>query len=156
MAEHKKTQKSKFCVECGKTMKQNDKGDWFCPECGYKLENKTVNKEVEESKKEKSNTVGICCLGAIIFFVVIMIIGSLHDGGDTYSSSSSSYKSSSSGKYCVFIKLTGNPGYELLDAARRANQEACPTGETCMEAGDCKVTIDAPDATLWDCDGTCR
>ena len=99
MTEHKTTSKSKFCLECGKPMKQNEKEEWFCPSCGYKLEKKTSHKEVEQPQKEKSNTFAICCGGAIVFFIIIMIIGSLNDSGN-YSSS----KTSDKGVYCTVFR----------------------------------------------------
>jgi len=147
MTEHKKTQKSKFCVECGKTMKQNDKEEWFCPSCGYKLEKKTVNKEYQTPQKEKSNTFAICCGGAIVFFIIIMIIGSLNDSGDTYSSSSSSYKSASSNSYCGFMKS---------DRGRTSIGQDCPAGERCVETECAFVTVTTDAGRAYACDGICK
>ncbi|MBI4429114.1 MAG: thioredoxin domain-containing protein [Ignavibacteriales bacterium] len=65
-------------------------------------------------------------------------------------------RKTSSNQYCVFVKLTRNPDPVSVAAARKANQDSCSTGESCIEAGDCEVTIRAADATLWGCDGFCQ
>lgn len=122
-------------------------------ECGYVRSEGTDIK----TKYYKSCSTGSCmnvnC--DFLFMSSIPSEGKLYNCYGTCQKSTTTRKTSS-GQYCVFIKLTGNPGYNMLDAAKRANQNACPSGETCMNAGDCKVTIDASDATLWDCDGVCQ
>lgn len=44
----------KFCVECGKEMNLNAKGEWFCPQCGFKM---TPTPQLAADQKKTSATV---------------------------------------------------------------------------------------------------
>lgn len=66
----------KFCMECGKEMKINTKGEWFCPSCGYKLTLTPEEKRKLQLVDEKVNKSKASTFLAIIK-ILMMIAGAV-------------------------------------------------------------------------------